>query len=44
MTDALNESYAHCHAMTRRTAGNFFYSFLLLSRESAAPCAAYTRF
>src|SRR3974390_3403899 len=42
MTDALKESYAQCHAITRRAAGNFFYSFLLLSREKRrAMCALY---
>jgi 15-cis-phytoene synthase len=38
----LDRSYAHCSALTRKQAGNFYYSFLTLSREKrAAMCAIY---
>jgi phytoene synthase len=42
MSDDLKASYAHCQAIARRAAGNFFYSFLLLPREKRrAMCALY---
>lgn len=42
MTPALNESYAYCHALTKRTARNFYYSFLTLPRERLrAMCVLY---
>ncbi len=41
-SDALRESYRYCHALTRRTAGNFYYSFLTLPQERLqAMCALY---
>jgi 15-cis-phytoene synthase len=42
MTDDLKASYARCQSIARRAAGNFYYSFLLLSREKRrAMCALY---
>lgn len=42
MTIALEESYAHCQALAKRTAGNFYYSFLTLPRERfRAMCVLY---
>ena len=39
---ALDESYAFCRAVARRRARNFYYSFVLLSREQRnAMCAVY---
>jgi phytoene synthase len=38
----LEKSYAHCRAVARSRAKNFYYSFLLLSREKRnAMCAIY---
>ncbi len=38
----LDESYAFCRAVARRRARNFYYSFVLLSREQRnAMCAVY---
>ena len=33
VTASLDESVAYCKALTRRTAGNFYYSFLTLPRD-----------
>lgn len=33
MTCSLDESYAYCRRLARRTAGNFYYSFLPLPRD-----------
>ncbi len=42
MTAALEASYAHCREIARSRARNFYYSFLLLTRERRdAICAAY---
>ena len=42
MTDALEASYRQCQRLTRRTARNFYYSFLVLPREKRrAMCALY---
>jgi len=39
---SLAESYAYCKALAKRTAGNFYYSFLTLSRERfRAMCGLY---
>ncbi|MFN0055710.1 MAG: phytoene/squalene synthase family protein [Planctomycetales bacterium] len=39
---AIDESYEFCRRLTRRTAGNFYFSFLTLSRERRrAMCALY---
>jgi len=39
---ALEESYAHCRRVARTRARNFYYSFVLLSREQRnAMCAVY---
>ena len=39
---SLEESYAYCRAVARRRAKNFYYSFLLLSRQQRkAMCAIY---
>lgn len=42
MSGTLEASYAYCRQLTRRTAGNFYYSFLVLPREKRqAMCALY---
>jgi phytoene synthase len=42
VTSLLEQSYAHCRAVARRRAKNFYYSFLLLPREQRnAMCAIY---
>jgi 15-cis-phytoene synthase len=42
MKSALDQSYAHCRRTARKRAKNFYYSFLLLSREKRnAMCAIY---
>jgi len=42
MNRALEASYAHCRRVARTRARNFYYSFLLLSREQKdAMCAIY---
>ncbi|VAX40874.1 Phytoene synthase [hydrothermal vent metagenome] len=42
MSHSLTESYTYCTALTKRTAGNFYYSFLTLSRERRRDmCALY---
>ncbi len=42
MSGTLEASYSYCRRLTRRTAGNFFYSFLVLPREKRrAMCALY---
>ncbi|HVC98515.1 MAG TPA: phytoene/squalene synthase family protein [Pirellulales bacterium] len=42
MTTTLESSYAHCRQLTRRTASNFYYSFLMLPRgKRRAMCALY---
>jgi phytoene synthase len=42
VTCSLEQSYAHCRAVARRRAKNFYYSFLLLRREQRnAMCAVY---
>ena len=42
MTLSLDQSYAHCRSVARRRAKNFYYSFLLLSRDQRnAMCAVY---
>ena len=42
MSASLAESYAHCARVARGKAKNFYYSFLLLSREQrASMCAVY---
>ena len=33
MTISLDESYSYCKSLTRRTAGNFYFSFLTLPRK-----------
>src|ERR1700753_1687360 len=39
---ALENSYAYCQRMARRSASNFYFSFLLLPREKRrAMCALY---
>src|SRR5690348_2340546 len=41
-TDALAAAYAHCEALTRAQAANFYYGIRLLPRERRrAMCAAY---
>jgi len=40
--DSVESSYAHCRQLTRRTASNFYYSFLVLPRgKRRAMCALY---
>lgn len=42
MTLSLPESYAYCAALAKRTAGNFYYSFLTLPKDRfRAMCALY---
>ena len=42
MTDAVDRSYRYCCGVARRRAKNFYYSFLLLSRQQRkAMCAIY---
>jgi phytoene synthase len=42
MTITIESSYVHCRQLTRRTAGNFYYSFLVLPRRKRwAMCALY---
>src|SRR5579872_7521218 len=42
MACSVAESYEHCRALARRTAGNFYYSFLTLPRDRRpAMCALY---
>lgn len=42
MTPTLEDSYEYCHALTKRTARNFYYSFLTLPRERfRAMCVLY---
>jgi len=42
MSGSLAESYAHCRRVARTRAANFYYSFLLLSRDQKnAMCAIY---
>ncbi len=42
MSGRLEASYAYCRQLTRRTAGNFYYSFLVLPRvKRQAMCALY---
>ncbi|RUL86218.1 phytoene/squalene synthase family protein [Tautonia sociabilis] len=42
MSDALAQSYRFCHALSRREAKNFYYSFLLLPpRLRRSMCALY---
>lgn len=42
MIDALADSYRHCQQLARRTAGNFYYSFLTLPRDRfRAMCVLY---
>jgi phytoene synthase len=43
MQCSVAESYEHCRALTRATAGNFYYSFLTLPRDRRnAMCALYS--
>ncbi len=39
---SLEESYAHCRAVAKKRAKNFYYSFLLLTAERRTPCAPST--
>lgn len=42
MTPTLEDSYEYCHLLTRRTARNFYYSFLTLPRDRfRAMCVLY---
>jgi phytoene synthase len=42
MSESLEASYAYCRQLTRQTAGNFYYSFLVLPRHKRqAMCALY---
>jgi phytoene synthase len=42
MTTTVQSSYAHCRQLTRRTASNFYYSFIVLPRaKRRAMCALY---
>ena len=42
MTRSLDDSYRHCQRLAKRTAGNFYYSFLTLPRDRfRAMCALY---
>ncbi len=42
MSEGLEASYAYCRQLTRQTAGNFYYSFLVLPRHKRqAMCALY---
>jgi 15-cis-phytoene synthase len=42
MTNAIDQSYAYCQRVARKRAKNFYYSFLLLSRQQRkAMCAIY---
>jgi phytoene synthase len=43
MECSVADSYEHCRALARRTAGNFYYSFLTLPRDRrVAMCALYS--
>lgn len=44
MNEMLHSSYAHCRQLTRRTAGNFYYSFLVLPREKRQAMSALYAF
>ncbi len=42
MNSSLDESYALCERIARKTGKNFYYSFLVMPREKrAAMCAIY---
>lgn len=42
MTPTLEDSYEYCHVLTKRTARNFYYSFLTLPRDRfRAMCVLY---
>ena len=40
----LNASYAVCQRLARRSASNFYFSFLLLPRRNAGPCVRCMRY
>lgn len=44
MNTALHSSYSYCRRLTRRTAGNFYYSFLVLPREKREAMSALYAF
>ena len=44
MSGSLQASYAFCRQLTRRTAGNFYYSFLVLPREKRRAMSALYAF
>ena len=44
MNDTLQTSYTYCRQLTRRTAGNFYYSFLVLPREKRQAMTALYAF
>ncbi|HUY92435.1 MAG TPA: phytoene/squalene synthase family protein [Pirellulales bacterium] len=44
MNATLHSSYAYCGQLTRRTAGNFYYSFLVLPREKRQAMSALYAF
>ena len=44
MNAALHSSYSYCRRLTRRTAGNFYYSFLVLPREKREAMSALYAF